>query len=158
VERVERLFYRILASLLLPRRLWCRTGRDLLHTFDAVMEEAGRGGNRNVTRVYLGELGELIRGAFQLRFGVHRAQRAPQHQFDIRTTTTWSNIMEGWIREMRLAVRSMVKRPGFAALAIVIAVTWARMTTKNHTLTQAVLGVITGVAPVLLAVALVGVR
>ena len=27
--------------------------------------------------------------------------------------------MEGWIRELRLAVRSLVGRPGFAALAIV---------------------------------------
>jgi hypothetical protein len=91
----------------------------LLHTFDAVMEEAGRGGNRNVTQAYLSELSELIRGAFQLRFGVHRVRRAHHHRYDLRASNTWSNIMEGWFREMRLAIRSLMKRPGFAALAIV---------------------------------------
>ncbi|MFC1639864.1 ABC transporter permease [Gemmatimonadota bacterium] len=119
MERVERLFYRILASILLPRRQRRLMGGDLMHTFDAVLEDARRVGSRNVTRVYLGELRELFRGAFQLRFGVFRAQRAPQRQFDTITTNTGSNIMEGWLREIRLAVRSMVKRPGFATLAIV---------------------------------------
>jgi predicted permease len=116
---VARLLYRILAFVLLPRRVWRRTGRDLQHTIDAVLEDARRGGSRKVFLAYMSELRELLRGAFQLRFGVLRARETPQPQFDLRTSNTRSNIMEGWIREMRLAVRSLVKRPGFAALAII---------------------------------------
>ena len=116
---MARLVYRVLAFVILPRRLWRQTGRDLLHTFDAILEEARRESSRSVTRVYLSELRELFRGAFQLRFGVHRVRRAPLHQLEMRRTNSGGNTMEGWMREMRLAVRSMVKRPGFAALAIV---------------------------------------
>ena len=116
---VARLLYRILAFVLLPQRVWRPMGRDLLFTFDAVLEQAGRGRSRDVFQAFLSEISELFRGAYQLRFGVFRVRHTPQHQFDLQTSNTRSNFMEGWIREIRLAVRSLVKRPGFAALAII---------------------------------------
>jgi predicted permease len=91
---------------------------------EAFLHKAGRVGAEDARRWYWSQAIRSVAPGVGIRF--RRRNRAAVAKIDLREVrenghTTWAEewTMGGWMRHMRLSIRSLARKPGFAVLAII---------------------------------------